>query len=334
MRIPRFSASMTTAVILSAVLAAGCASPTGTASESALTQPELTGITVAAIPAADLAGLYIAQEEGLFAKQGLHVTLEKIASNQAAVAAQLKGQVDISAQSYVSYIAAQAAGARFRILAEASTLRPGTRVLVTRAGSRITSIAALAGKEIGVNGSNNIGTLLASALLAEYGISEKKADFITDPKGYTDMPAQIQVGTWGAALLAEPYATIAEEDYGDQEVADTDQGATENFPMDGYVATQAWAEKYPKTGAAFVRAIQEGQAIADTSPLAVQSAIAKYDDLPIKVTAVMAIPGFPTGSVEAPNIQRVANVMLEFGALSPRYSAEVESGALIRSMIS
>ena len=270
---------MTAAVVLSAVLAAGCASPTGTASESALTQPELTGITVAATPAADLAGLYIAQEEGLFAKQGLRVTLEKIASNQAAVAAQLKGQVDISAQSYVSYIAAQAAGARFRILAEASTLKPGTRVLVTRAGSRITSIAALAGKEIGVNGSNNIGTLLASALLAEYGMSPKKADFVTDPKGYTDMPAQLQVGTWGAALLAEPYATIAEEDYGDQEVADTDQGATENFPMDGYVATQAWAKEYPKTGAAFVRAIQEGQAIADTSPLAVQSAIAKYDDL-------------------------------------------------------
>jgi hypothetical protein len=55
--------------------------------------------------------------------------------------------------------------------------------------------------------------------------------------------------------------------------------------MDGYVATQAWAQKYLKTGAAFVRAIQD------------------------------------------------ADVMLEFGALSTRYSAEVENGALIRSMI-
>jgi hypothetical protein len=118
------------------------------------------------------------------------------------------------------------------------------------------------------------------------------------------------------------------------ELADTNQGTTENFPMDGYVATQAWAQKYPKTAAVFVRAIQEGQVIADTSPLAVQSAIAKYDDLPIKVTAVMAIPGFPTGSVQPQSIQRVADVMLEFGALSTRYSAEVENGALIRSMIS
>jgi len=117
------------AVVLSAVLSAGCASQTDTASLSALTQPELPDITVAATPAADLAGLYIAQEEGLFAKVGLHVTLEKIASNQAAITAQLKGQVDISAQSYVTYIADQAAGARFRILAEASTLKPGTRVV-------------------------------------------------------------------------------------------------------------------------------------------------------------------------------------------------------------
>jgi NitT/TauT family transport system substrate-binding protein len=179
----------------------------------------------------------------------------------------------------------------------------------------------------------NIGTLLVSVLLQERGLSPKKVDFITDPKGYTDMPGQLQAGSWGAALLAEPYASIAEQDYGDQEIADTDQGATEDFPMDGYVATAAWAGEYPKTAAAFVRAIEEGQAIADTSPLAVQKAIAAYDDLPLSVTAVMALPGFPTGAVQAQSIQRVADVMLEFGALSPRYGAEVGNGALIRSMI-
>ena len=331
MRTGKFGAL--TSIAATVVLAAGCASQVGSTSVSAFNQPELPNIVVAALPAADLAGLYIAQDEGLFAQQGLHVTLEKIASNQAAVAAQLKGRVDVSAQSYVSYIAAQSAGARFRILAEASTLRPGTRVLVAPATSHITAMASLAGQKIGVNGTNNIGTLLVSALLEENGISPAKVDFITDAKGYTDMPSQLQRGSWGAALLAEPYATIAGEEYGDQEVADTDQGATENFPMDGYVATQTWAEKYPKTAAAFVRDIQEGQVIADTRPLAVQTAIAKYDGLSSTVTAVMALPGFPTGPVQVQSIQRVANVMLQFGALSRQYSTEVESGTLVRSMI-
>ena len=100
-------------------LSAGCSSPAPVTVNSILTQHEETNITVAAIPADDLAGLYIAQDDGLFAQQGLHVTIEKIPSSQAVIADQLKGQVDISAGSYVAYIQAQAAGARFRILAEA-----------------------------------------------------------------------------------------------------------------------------------------------------------------------------------------------------------------------
>jgi NitT/TauT family transport system substrate-binding protein len=332
LRIRKFGASpwITLAVAASAALAVGCSSNTGAADDSALSQQN---ITVAASPQVDLAGLYIAQDDGLFAKQGLHVTIEDLPSSQV-VAAQLKGQVEISAQSYLPYIEAQAAGARFRILAEASTLKPGTRALVVTASSHITSVAGLARQKIGVNGTNSIGTLLTSALLQENGISPRKVQFITDPNGYPAMPGQLQTGSWGAALLAEPYVTIAEQDHGDQELADMDQGATENLPMDGYVATQAWAEEHPQTAAAFVRAIQEGQAIADTEPPVVRAAIAKADDLPSVVTVVMALPGFPTGPVNAQNIERVAEVMLEFGVLGKQYGAAVEDGTLIRSMVS
>ena len=53
-------------------LAAGCGAQDG--SGAALTsvgpKPEQPDITVAAIPAVDLAGLYIAQDRGLFARQG------------------------------------------------------------------------------------------------------------------------------------------------------------------------------------------------------------------------------------------------------------------------
>ena len=328
-------ASCIAAVIaLSAALCAGCSAQAHVATNSALTQSRETDITVAAIPADDLAGLYIAQDDGLFARQGLHVTIEPISSSQAVITDQVKGQVDISAGSYVAYIEAQAAGARFRILAEASTLRPGTRMLVTTGASHITSIAGLAGQKIGVNGTNSIGTLLVSVLLVDHGMSPGKVHFVTDPKGFPAMPARLQAGAWGAAFLAEPYVTIAEEDYGDQQLADLDQGATLNFPIDGYVATQAWVARNPGTAAAFVRAIQEGQTIADTEPLVAQAAIGKSDALPGRVTGVMAMPGFPTGPVDEQRIQRVADAMLQFGLLSPGYRRAVEQGTLIRSMVS
>jgi NitT/TauT family transport system substrate-binding protein len=69
------------------------------------------------------------------------------------------------------------------------------------------------------------------------------------------MPGQLQDRAWDAAFLAEPYVSLAGEEYGERVFADLDQGATLNFPIDGYVATQAWAKQYPKTAAAFVRAI-------------------------------------------------------------------------------
>jgi NitT/TauT family transport system substrate-binding protein len=267
-------------------------------------------------------------------QQGLHVTIEKIPSSAAIIADQLQGQVDISAGSYVAYISAQAAGARFRILAEASTLQPDTRVLVTTADSRVTTIAQLAGKTIGVNGTNSIGTLLISALLQQHGISPKKVHFVTDQAGFPALPGQLQDGAWSAAFLAEPYVTVAGEQYGERELADLDQGATLNFPIDGYVATQAWAEKYPSTAAAFVRAIQEGQALADSDRAAVEAAVGESDKLPPSVTAVMALPYFPTGPVDETRIQREAQAMLQFGLLGPQYASEVEQGTLVKSMIS
>jgi NitT/TauT family transport system substrate-binding protein len=314
-------------------LATGCGSVTTTASSPPQLAPELADITVAALPAADLAGLYIAQDQGLFAQQGLHVTIESIPSSQAIIADQLKGQVDISAGSYIPYIAAQAAGASFRVLAEADILRPDTRVLVTTASSPVVSVGQLVGRKIAVNATNSIGTLLISVLLSDHGISPAKVRFVTDQQGFPAMPAQLQAGTWDAAFLAEPYITLAGEKYGDRILADLDQGSAVNFPIDGYVATTAWAQANPKTAAAFVRAIRAGQLLADTDAAAVQAAITKYDNLGPLVTTAMALSGYPTGPVDKGRIQRVAAAMLQFGLLNRQYASEVERGTLVASMV-
>jgi NitT/TauT family transport system substrate-binding protein len=326
------AAPVIAAIVITIVSLAGCNGSPDSAALAASARPS-HDITVAAIPASDLAGLYVAMDQGLFARQGLHVTLEKIPSSQSVIKAQLSGKVDIGAGSYVPYIAAQAAGASFRILAEASTLRPDSRALVVPADSKIVSIDGLVGKKIGVNGTNSIGTLLISALLQENGIPPGKVDFVTDNQGFPAMPGQLQSGEWQAAFLAEPYVTIAGEQYGDRVLADLDQGATTNFPIDGYVATQAWARQHPEVVAAFVRAIEQGQVIATSDPTAAQEAIGRADQLPPMVTGVMALPDFPIGPVDEKRIQREAAVMLQFGTLGPQYAAGIEQGTLIRSMM-
>jgi len=302
---------------------------------SAVPAPEEPDITVAAIPAVDLAGLYIAQDRGLFARQGLHVTIVPVPSSQSVITEQLAGKVDISAGSYVAYLAAQAAGARFRILAEASILSPDTRALVVPGNSRINTVSQLAGHTIGVNGVNSIGPLLISALLSAHGVSPAKVRFVTVPGGFPVIAGQLQHGAWDAAFLAEPYITAAGQQYGQLVLADLDQGAVLNLPVDGYVATRAWAQVHPATAAAFTRAIEQGQAIANSDISAVQAIMARNDGLPPEVTGSMALPSpYPVGRVEQVGIQRVAAVMLRFGVLSQRDATEVRQGTLVRSMIS
>ena len=318
------------------VLAAGCSSGTGSAAlTAAAPNPEEPDITVAAIPAVDLAGLYIAQDRGLFAGQGLRVTIVPVPSSQSVITEQLAGKVDISAGSYVAYLAAQVTGARFRILAAASILSPDTRVLMVPGNSRINTIGQLAGRTIGVNGVNSIGPLLISALLSAHGVSPAKVKFVTVAGGFPVIPGQLQRGAWDVAFLAEPYITAAGQQYGQQVLADLDQGAVQNLPVDGYVATQAWARVHPATAAAFTRAIEQGQAIANSDVSAVRAIMAEHDGLPPEVTGSMALPSsYPVGPVEPVGIQRVAAAMLKFGVLSQRDAGGVRQGTLVRSMIS
>jgi NitT/TauT family transport system substrate-binding protein len=320
--------------VMIAILAAGCGSRGSAAPTSAVPKPEEPEVTVAAIPAVDLAGLYIAQDRGLFARQGLHVKIVPVPSAQSIVTDQLAGKIDISAGSYVAYIAAEATGGRFRILAEASTLSPDTRALVVTGNSRITDVAHLAGRRIGVNGVNSIGTLLVSALLAAHGISPSRVRFVTDRDGFPAMPGKLQRGAWGAAFLAEPYITAAGQQYGQQVLADLDQGAVLNLPVDGYVATQAWARAHPRTAAAFTRAIEQGQAIANGDASTVQATMARDDKLPSEVTASMALPRYPVGPVTEAEIQRVARAMGQSGILGGQDATEAGQRALVESMTS
>ena len=334
-RVPPRIPATTIMIVLVAAGTAGCTgggSP-GSTSMSALSDKALTSVRVAAIPTADLAGLYIAQNNGLFAQAGLHVTIEKIASSQAVITAQESGGVDIGAGSYIPYIAAEAGGAKFRILAEASTLGPDTRVLVTATDSAIDNVSQLAGKKIGVNGTNSIGTLLISELLTAHGISPAKVTFVTDQGGFPAMPANLAKGEYAAAFLAEPYVTVAGENYGESILADLDEGAASDFPIDGYVATQTWATAHPQVVAAFVRAVEEGQAIAESNRLATESALGKSDSLKSAVTSLMSLPRYPVGPVNEARIQREATSMLQYGMLTDQVAAEVDNGSLVRSMI-
>jgi NitT/TauT family transport system substrate-binding protein len=302
-------------------LAAGCASggsnSTTNASTTAVTRAEKPNLTVAVVPAVDSAGFFVALYDGLFKAQGLNVHFVPAVSSETAIADQVKGTYDITGGNYVSYIQAQQAGqADLDIFAEGSVMLPGTQALYTMPGSKIRNLNDLVGETIGINAPKNILYLLVASVLASHGIPVNEVHFkdIALPM----MAAALKSGQINAAVLPEPFASQAQVAYGVTTLADLNQGATTDFPVQGYVVTRQWAAAYPRTLAAFRRALEQGQEIADTNRTAVERAM---EDLPMtpeplgvsqQTAAVMALDNYPVGPVDSVRLQRVADVMSQF----------------------
>ena len=302
------------------VFASGCSGSGGTAAPAGVEKPDLN---VAVVPALDSAGFFVALYGGLFAKEGLHVHFTPATSSDTVISAQVKGQYDITGGNYVSYIQAQAAGqANLDIFAEGSVMEPGTQGIYVMPDSPIKSLADLSDRTIAINAPENILYLLTASVLAEHGISPGSVKFITNIP-FPAMPAALKAGQIDAAVLPEPFASIAEQADGAVPLVDLNQGATTAFPVEGYVVTKQWAEKYPRTLAAFNTALEQGQAIADSNRAAVEQAMEDLSMKPVplgvskQIAAVMALDNYPfnggqLGVVDKVRLQRVVDVMQQF----------------------
>jgi NitT/TauT family transport system substrate-binding protein len=332
-----------TAVALTAVaaLAAGCSSGSGSGAGSIVSSlptnygpAEQTTLNVGVVPAMDSAGFFVAQSEGLFTKEGLTINYSPATSSETAITQQLAGKLQISAGNYVSYVEAVAKQHDpLEIISEGSVMQQGAQTLFVMPSSHITELSQLKGKLIGVNAPLNIDYLLGVSVLKENGINPDDVKFPTAKDKasapydgaipFPYMAGDLNSGEVAAAIMPEPFASIAEQQYGAVPLADLNQGATTDFPIEGYVVTKAWAAANPNTLQRFLAALSAGQEIADTDRDAVEKAFedinsAPNGQVPAKIAAVMALDTYPIG-IDQTRLQRVANVMYQFGLLTSKY---------------
>jgi NitT/TauT family transport system substrate-binding protein len=298
------------------------------AANSGSTSPiglEKTTLNVAVVPAVDSAGFFVALHEGLFARQGLTIHYTPAVSSTVVIKGQLAGQYDITGGNYVSYIQHYVQDHEpLEIIAEGSVMQQGTQAIYTMPNSKIKTLTELKGHLLGINAPLNINYLLTASVLTENGISLTQVHYPAGPIPFPVMAEQLAQGKIDAAAMPEPFATAAEQKYGAVQLADLNQGATVQFPIQGYVVTKAWAKQNPGTLKAFTTALAQGQELADTSRSAVEHAMEslagpKSGQIQPLVAAVMAVNIYPI-AIDTVRIQRVADVMYQFGLLHARFN--------------
>jgi NitT/TauT family transport system substrate-binding protein len=317
------------------VALAACSS--GGSSVASGPAPEQSTIVIDAVPTADAAGLYIAEDNGYFARQGLTVKIMPINGGEYGMGDLQTGKAQLIEGNYVSFILAQVAGKfaapnpnnpaqleptkpiNMRMIADSSQMQTGNQALYVLPDSPYKTVQQLvkAHAEVGVNTLHNIGTLLLGSLLASDGY---KVNALTQvPEILPTMPQLLSQHKIPAAWLPEPFGTEAEQQYGAIQIADFDQGSLQNFPIGTIAGDTSWVQSHPNTVGAFLRAYQQGQQVADTNRAAVEQALVAHTGVTKEIAATMTLDTYPL-VMDVPVMQRVADAMYEFRVISKPYN--------------
>lgn len=302
---------------LAASIAAACG--TSSSSRSGASGPEKTHITVGVLPIIDCAAFYIAQRDGLFKQQGLDATPLVLANGALGVQLLVPGRLDFAFNNYVTAVLTASHGTSLRVVADGHEAPPGNTVIVVPRNSPLRTPQDLRGKTIAVNALQNIGPLLVDATLARYGVPRTAVKIVAIP--FPQMVGAMANHTVDAAWMTEPFLTQAEKKYGARALADTSSGPTANFPIAGWQTTPRFAQQNPKTVAAFQRAIDKAQALAN-KPGEVARVLPGYvKGVTPQLASQLNLGAFPAAAVTPARLQRVSALMEAEGMLRKPFDA-------------
>lgn len=307
------------AALAVALLASGCSLLGGDeGSDGAQQGPggvEKAKIKVGVLPVVDVAPFYRAIEQGYFKEQGLEVEAQVMASGPASINGVINGDVDIAFASYPAPLLAQSKKiAEFKIVADALSAKPGHLVVVTLKDSTFKKPSDAPGKRIAITGRNSFTDLAPMSVLKNQGVDYNQVKWVEMP--LPEMMGALQKGDVDAAVMVEPWVTNSMKKIGAIPVFDGASGPTAEIPMSGYVAIGGqgkFATTSPNTIAAFQRALAKAHAEA-TDRSKMEPMFVKYAKIDQQTAQLVTISTYST-SLEANRIQRVANLMEEFGVI-------------------
>ena len=209
---------------------------------------QLTKVSInTASASAEWADIYVAQDLGLFAKQGLDVTTILATSEPGTVL--LSGQAQFSSGTPTTTYIDDSAGAKL-----SAVYSPGATYVAWDAKSDIKTPADLKGKTLGVFSLQDLDVVYTSEMMSQYGV--KPGDYSMRAVGYSSAKlAAVKAGAVSAAPLYPPVNFQAETD-GLHQIFDTSQlkgGALPTF----YIVKADWAKAHRSEVVGFMKALNQ-----------------------------------------------------------------------------
>jgi ABC-type nitrate/sulfonate/bicarbonate transport system substrate-binding protein len=206
--------SMRTWLRLGAVVAAAALFGTACGAESG-PQAGADGTTtlrIAETAGAPLNFLTYGDEQGFFAQNGIDLEISSSSGGATVIPQLMSGDLDVAGSNIVSGMIAISQGLPVQMVAAGTSTSDDPEqdfsALMVAPGSTVTGIGQLAGQRVAVNSLRNINDIVLGHQLEEAGLSHDAVEFVEIP--FPEMAAAVQRGDVAAAMLIEPFITVAE----------------------------------------------------------------------------------------------------------------------------
>ncbi|MCW4386677.1 ABC transporter substrate-binding protein [Salinibacterium sp. SYSU T00001] len=281
---------------------------------------DLIPVSVAVIPIADTAPLWLGVDQGFFEDEGLDLTIETAGGGAAIVPGVVSGDFDFGFSNYVSLMFANSQfGAdspmSMTVVANGVTasedLERDFGSVVVRADSDIETAADLSGRSVSVNTLANIGDSTVSYIVEEDGGDPSAIDFVE--VGFPDAPAALENAEIDAAWIVEPFLTQA-VDAGARILFSNFNGFDPELDIAGYFTSGQTLQESPEVVEAFRAAMNRSLQYAEDNPDEVRRILSTYTEISPELIEEIALPRF-RAEVDLDAAQKLADAAVKFSGL-------------------
>jgi NitT/TauT family transport system substrate-binding protein len=233
-------------------------------------------ITVGYTGVADYVPLFVANEEGIFKRNGLDVKLQLMSNSAVIPPALLAGSLQMAGIPLPVFLQAVAGGLDLRLFAGVGFTPKETRngSVMARSGSSIHAAADFAGKKIGISGRGSFFHILLVKWLEDRGSDPRKVELVEIP--FLQMGDLLKAGQVDAVALGEPFVSRIKASGIGYEVAPYISELGVDIPIGGFAVEEKWGSRNSATIAALKSSIHEAIAAIDRNPGLIEINLAKY----------------------------------------------------------
>lgn len=302
------------ALALGLAACGGSAGPAGTAGGSG---GHTTSITVGYVPYADDVALFLAKDNGFFARHGLNVTLAPAANPIAVVSSMVSGQEQFGFITTPVLINVNTKGTSLKCVSTVDGQQPAppaldSTALVAAKGSGITSIKGLAGKKVATVQLASLNSLSVWVLAKQAGISPRSIQLIQMP--FPQMPAALSQGRVQAAVIVAPFVSTALAE-GATVISHPNQVLYPHGTVTCLGALGSYISQHAATVTAFHAAMNEAVAYARAHQSAAKATLAKYLTLPPAIAQKTVLSTDWDPMLHPATISQIQGYMQEFGII-------------------